>query len=310
MRSLDWNDLRYFLAVCRSGTLAGAARSLGVRHSTVARRVEALEAALGVSLFKHAPDGFLLTEAAAEIVPFAEKAERAIAALEQHVGEGDKRIDGVVRIATTESFSGFLMRRLADLQAQYPRLTIDVLSGNAQLDLARHEADVAIRFGETTQPDLIRKRLCDLGWSLYASEGYLSRTGARVTPADLTGHEVIGFDKTMAGTAGALWLDQHGAGAKVVVRCNSLVAALNAAIAGMGFTVLPCFLADAEPRLQRLTDEIVAMGAAWIVFHPDVAEIRRVRTVIDFLSTLMASEAATFRGESTRRSPRTAATSG
>src|SRR5690242_14327784 len=109
MRSLDWNDLRYFLAVCRAGTLAGAARGLGVRHSTVARRVEALEAALGVSLFKRAPDGFLLTDAAGAIMPFAEEAEGAIAALERHVGGGDERVDGIVRVATTESFSAFLM---------------------------------------------------------------------------------------------------------------------------------------------------------------------------------------------------------
>jgi DNA-binding transcriptional LysR family regulator len=296
MRSLDWNDLRYFLAVCRAGTLAGAARSLGVRHSTVARRVEALEAALGVSLFRHAPDGFLLTEAAGAIVSFAEEAERAIAGLERHVGGGDVRVDGIVRVATTESFSAFLMRRLPELHAQYPELTVEVLSGNARIDLARHEADIAIRFGETTQPDLVRKRLSDIGWSLYASESYLAGAVPRATPADLAGQDIVGFDQTMAGLPGALWLEEHMGNARVVVRCNSPIAALSAAAVGMGIALLPCFLADPEPRLRRLT-EVVARHGTWIVFHPDVATLRRVRTVIDFISAVVAREAATFRGE-------------
>jgi DNA-binding transcriptional LysR family regulator len=297
MHSLDWNDLRYFLAVCRAGTLVGAARSLHVRHSTVGRRVEALEAALGVSLFMRAPDGFVLTEAGSGIVSLAEEAERAVAAVERRVAGGDKRIDGIVRVTTSESFSGFLMRRLPELRAQHPTLTVEVLSGNASLDLMRREADLAIRFMETTQADLICKRLCDAGWSLYASETYLARAGNPRTPTDLARHDIIGFDETMARSPGAIWLEEHKAGARVVVRCNSLMSALNASIAGMGVTVLPCFLAEAQPSLRRLTDEVLATRAIWVVFHPDVAQIRRVRTVIDFVSTIIGKEATTFRGE-------------
>jgi DNA-binding transcriptional LysR family regulator len=297
MHSLDWNDLRYFLAVCRAGTLVGAARSLHVRHSTVGRRVEALEAALGVSLFMRAPDGFVLTEAGSGIVSLAEEAERAVAAVERRVAGGDKRIDGIVRVTTSESFSGFLMRRLPELQAQHPTLTVEVLTGNASLDLMRREADLAIRFMETTQADLICKRLCDAGWSLYASETYLARAGNPRTPTDLARHDIIGFDETMARSPGAIWLEEHKAGARVVVRCNSLMSALNASIAGMGVTVLPCFLAEAQPSLRRLTDEVLATRAIWVVFHPDVAQIRRVRTVIDFVSAIVGREAATFRGE-------------
>src|SRR5262249_49498009 len=156
-----------------------------------------------------------------------------------------------------------LMRRLSQLQAQHPRLTVDVLSGNAALDLARHEADLAIRFAETTQPDLIRRRLCDMAWSLYASADYLARVDVSAAPANLAGHDVIGFDPTMAGNPGALWLEDHLEGARVVVRCNSLVAALNAATVGMGIAVLPCFLADREPPLHRLTDQVVATRPIW-----------------------------------------------
>ena len=300
MHSLDWNDLRYFLAVCRAGTLVGAARSLRVRHSTVGRRVEALEAALGVSLFKHTPDGFVLSEAGSEIVPLAEEAERAVVAVERRVAGGDKRVDGIVRVTTSEAFSGFLVRWLSELQAQHPTLVVEVLSGNAALDLARRVADLAIRFVETTQADLTCRRLCDVGWSLYASESYIERAGIPKTAVDLARHDIISFDETMARSPGAIWLDQHKAGARIVVRCNSLVSALNASVAGMGVTVLPCFLAEAEPSLRRLTNDVLASRAMWMVFHPDVAQIRRVRAVIDFISAIVGREAETFRGDGPR----------
>jgi DNA-binding transcriptional LysR family regulator len=296
MHSLDWNDLRYFLAVCRAGTLMGAARSLGVRHSTVGRRVDALEGALGVSLFVRTPDGFLLTEAGNEIVPFAEEAERAAAAIERRVAGGDTRVEGVVRVATSEGFSGYLMRQLAELQGRHPKLVVEVLSSNASVDLTHREADFAIRFVETTQPDLVCKRLCDAGWSLYASENYIARLGTPGSPADLAGHDIVGFDETMARSPGAVWLNERGTGGHVVVRCNSLVGALNAGVAGMGVAVLPCFLAAAEPRLRRLTDTIVAARPIWIVFHPDVARIKRVRALIDFVSAIVERDGAKFRG--------------
>jgi len=296
MHSPDWNDLRYFLAVCRAGTLVGAGRSLQVKHSTVGRRIEALEAALGVSLFTRSPEGFVLTDAGNEIMPLAEEAERAIAAIERRVAGGDKRISGVVRVTTSETFSGFLMRRLPELLAQYPALEVEVLSGNRPLDLMRREADLAIRFLETSQADLICKRLCDAGWSLYASETYISRAGNTARSTDLAGHDVIGFDETMAGSPGASWLEEHKTGARIIVRCNSLVSVLNACKAGMGVAVLPCFL-ESETSLCRLTGEVVAMRAMWAVFHPDVAQIRRVRTVIEFVSAVVGREAAMFRGE-------------
>ena len=302
MHSLDWNDLRYFLAVARAGTLVGAARSLQVRHSTVGRRIEGMEATLGVTLFTHTPAGCVITEAGREIVPLAEEAERAIVAVERRVAGGDQRVDGIVRVTTSEGFSGFLVRQLAELRAQHPTLVVEVLTSNTSLDIARREADLAIRFVETTQADLICKRLTDVGWSLYASAGYLGRAGAPAAPADLEGHDIIGFDETMARSPGALWLAEHEAGGRVVMRCNSLVSALHASLAGIGIAVLPCFLAETEPTLRRLANEVLATRAIWLVFHPDVAQIKRVRTVIDFVSAVVARDATMFRGE---RSPQT-----
>ena len=297
MHSLDWNDLRYFLAVCRVGTLAGAARELSVRHSTVGRRIEAVEQALGVSLFARTPDGFVPTAAGVEIRPLAEDAERAATAIERRIAGGDKRIEGTVRVTASEAFSGFLVHQLATLRERHPGLMIEVLSGNRSFDLMRGEADLAVRFSKTTQADLLSKRIGMAGWSVYAAKSYIARRGKPTSLDDLSGHDVIGFGDAMSQASPALWLGHRTTGATVVLRGNSIVAVLNAAIVGMGIAVLPCFLADNELNLSRLTDEIIGAAEIWLVYHPDVAKVARVRTVIDFFTEAIGRKAAMLGGE-------------
>src|SRR5262245_12190294 len=127
---LDWNDLRYFLAVQRAGTLAGAARELNVKHTTVGRRLAALEEALGVKLFTHAPEGFVLTRAGHEIVAHALLMESSVATIERRVAGDDARIEGTVRLTTSESFSKFFVQRLAELRERHPKLLVEVLTDN------------------------------------------------------------------------------------------------------------------------------------------------------------------------------------
>jgi DNA-binding transcriptional LysR family regulator len=296
MHSLDWNDLRYFLEVHRAGSLAGAARTLRVRHSTVGRRLEALEETLATRLFARMPAGLLLTDAGRQILPLAEEAERAMLAVERRLAATDERLEGVVRLATSEAFSGFLVRHLARLHTRHPGLIVEILSGNRSLDLSRGEADVALRFAVTTQPDLICKRLGDTGWALFASESYLERRGTPLSAGDLSGHDLIGFDDTMANTPGALWLNDHAADAHITLRGNSIISVLNAAISGMGLAVLPCFLAQGEPTLRRAAPGLLGSREVWLVFHPEVGRIARVRCVIDFLTEIIAETATELRG--------------
>jgi DNA-binding transcriptional LysR family regulator len=263
----------------------------------VGRRLNALEAALEVQLFTRAQDGFLPTAAGTDILSLAEDAERAVVSVERKVAGGDKSLSGTVRITTSETFSGFLVRHLVELRAEHPSLMVDVLSSNVSLDIARNEADIAIRFVETTQPDLVSKRLCDAGWSLYASESYIARSAITETLENLGHHDFIGYNEAMAHSPGGKWLEEHKAGAHIVLSCNSIRSALDACVAGMGVAVIPCFIADTEPRLRRLTDDVVASRAVWLVFHPEVAKVKRVRTVIDFVSAIVSREAAGLRGE-------------
>jgi DNA-binding transcriptional LysR family regulator len=293
---VDWNDLRYFLAVRRAGTLAGAARTLKVEHSTVSRRLTALEEALGARLFLRGPDGFTSTPAGDRLLPLAEQMEAAVGAIDRQVAGGDERVEGTVRLTVSEVFSGFIVKRLSRLRARHPDLVVEVLTGNQALDLSRGEADLAVRIMPTNDPDLVVRKIVDCGWAMYAASSYVERGGVPPGPETLTGHELIGYDDTMSAVPGAQWLTKHGAGAHVVLRGNSIMAALNACLAGMGLTVLPGFLADVEPTLVRLSPAVLGTRPMFLVVHPDLARVARVRVVMDFIVEIITGEAALLQG--------------
>jgi DNA-binding transcriptional LysR family regulator len=293
---IDWNDLRFFLAIHRARTLAGASRMLGVEHTTVGRRLTAMENALGAKLFVRTREGFSPTAAGEAILPHAEQAESAFLAIERVAQNDDDRPEGLVRLTTSETFAGFVGRRLADLRAKYPKITVEVLSGNANLDLTRREADIALRIAATKQPELLCRSIAKMGWSLYATAAYVESRGPIDPLASLRGHDVIGFNESLAQVPGALWLTAHGEGANVVVRTGSIPAALNAALGGLGIAAIPCLLGDAETTLVRLTPDLIGERDMFLVVHPDLARIARVRVVMDFFVERFAAEASILSG--------------
>lgn len=297
-RVLDWNDLRYFLAIAKAGTLAGAARELGVEHTTVGRRLTALENALGTKLFVRSSSGFTATDAATAILPLIEEVAAKVDDVARRVAGGDDRVEGVVRLTTSEALSGYFVKRLGALRVKHPNLVVEILSGNRAYDIMRGEADVAVRIRETKEPDLVSRKVAIAGWSMYAAKAYVERKGAPASPEDLRDHDVVAFDPTMSQVPGALWLEAHAQGANVALRANSIVAALNAALVGIGITVLPCFLCDPEPTLARLTPRLLGVRDVSVVVHPDLAKVARVRAVIDFIVEQFARDSAMWRGAS------------
>jgi DNA-binding transcriptional LysR family regulator len=292
----DWNDFRYFLAIARSGSLAGAARELGVEHTTVGRRLSALETELGARLFLRGPDGLVATEAGRGILPLAQEIETRFEAIDRRVSGGDARIEGTVRFSISEALSGYFVKNFAPFRERHPGVVVQISTGNHASDLMRGEADLAVRAREVTEPDLLARKVAVAGWSLYAAADYLARKGAPATPEDLRGHDVIGFDDSMANTPGGLWLSAHTEGTNVVMRGNSIVSAMNAAICGMGIVAGPCFLAESEPSLQRLTPRVLGGRDIYLVVHPDLARVARVRAVMDFVIELFARDAALWSG--------------
>jgi DNA-binding transcriptional LysR family regulator len=293
---VDWNDLRYFLAVARSGSLAGAARDLGVEHTTVSRRLGALESDLGVRLFARGPAGLTLTAAGREILPSVERIAEEAETVERRVAGVDAKVAGTVKLTIPEAGNAYFVDNLRVLRERHPELVIEILSDNRALDLRRGEADIAVRVRDNPDPDLIARRAGSAGWSLYASKEYVARKGP-LPGLDVRGHDVIGFDASLAEVEGASWLRAHADGCNVVLRANSIAAASTAAAFGMGVVPLPCFVGSSTPALVRLTRERIGQRDILLVAHPDLVKVARVRATMDFLIELFARDRALWSGD-------------
>lgn len=301
---LDWDDLRVFLSVAQEGTLSGAARKLRVDQSTVGRRLATLERAAGARLFERTPSGYSLTQAAESVLASVQEIEAQTIALERKLSGRDTRVEGRVRVATSDSFaSWFLVRHLPALSRSHPGLVIELVTGNQPADLARREADVSLRLTKPTQPHLIARRLLSAAWALYASARYLSERGKPSQRAQCAGHDVIAFDPELAGTAGAKWLSAHAGRARVVLTTNSLTCQAEAVQAGLGVSPLPCVFGDREPSLRRVAPGLIGHHDLWLVVHPDLRESARVRAVLDFLTSLVRAEAALISGAAPQKPP-------
>lgn len=280
---MDWDDLRFFLAAFRHGSLSAAARDLGCEYTTVGRRITALETALGTKLFTRNPEGLEATPAAVDLVPLAEQVEQATVAIAARASGHDERVDGAVRVTCAEGFSLYLVDRFAELRARHPALAIEILTDVRPLDLRRGEADIALRMSPPTQSDLVTRTLCSMPWRMFASSAYVERRGTPSPVTDLRGHDVVAYGPPLDHVPGARWLDEHAQGANVVLRGNSLRAIADAAVAGLGLTVLPHFLASRTPGLSALAQDVLGARTLSIVIHPDLVRVARVRAVIDFL---------------------------
>jgi DNA-binding transcriptional LysR family regulator len=280
---MDWNDLRFFLAAYRRGSLSAAARELGCEYTTVGRRIVALETALGTKLFTRSQEGLKPTPAADDLVPLAEQIELATVAIVARAARHDEGVEGVVRVTCAEGFSVYLVDRFVELRARYPKLSIDILTDVRPLDLARGEADIALRMSPHTQSDLVTRTLCPMPWRMFASEAYIARRGKPSPTGNLRGHEIAGFGPPLEHVPGARWLDEHADGASIALRGNSLRAIVDAAVAGAGLSVLPHFLATRTPGLSLLAPEVLGTRTLSIVIHRDLVHVSRMRAVIDYL---------------------------
>lgn len=294
---MDWNDLRYFLAITRAGSLVRAGKELGVEHTTVARRLSALETALGCKLFARGPDGLTLTEAGKEVLPSAEAMATHASDILRKATGGDAKVEGLVRLTIPESVNGYIVQQLTRLRGLHPGLSFEVLTDNRALDLRRGEADLAVRFRDVEDPDLLVRKIGRAGWSIYATADYVERKGPLGAADDLAGHDVIGFAPSLSTVVGQRWIDAHGRGATVVMRANDFNAAVAGAVAGAGLGLLPCFMADVAPGLQRVTPTTIGTRDISLVVHPDLARVGRVRATMDFLIQAFLRDEALWSGE-------------
>mgnify|MGYP000485206978 CR=1 FL=1 len=291
---MEWGDFRYVLALAEAGSMVAAARALGVEHTTVSRRIAALERDLGVRLFVRTPEGQRPTSAGEAAIATGRALRQSILDLETAIAGTDDRPSGTVRLTTTEGFFPVVVPHLRRLYTEYPDIKVELQTGNHVFDLHRNEVDLALRFVPTERDDLVVRHLSRVGWALYASPSYLDGRAAEA-PENWAGHRVIHFEEPLHRTPGQRWLAEHSDGAVVALRGNSIPSCAAGAAAGLGIACLPCLHGDRDAKLQRLGGP-VTHGDLWLVAHPDRLRIVRNRIVWDFLLELATLERVLLTG--------------
>ena len=288
----NWDDLRYFLCAAQTKTLAGAARSMGVEHSTIGRRLSALERALGGALVLRGREGLTLTPLGQRLLPLVQQVERAVLAARAAAKSERAR----VRLSVPQALTALFMQALAQLRCDHPEISLEIISDNRPPDLKRGEVDLAVMVRAVLDEDLVRRSLGEVGWSLYAADSYLARRPGPIDPDDLTGHEIVALNTESKAAPAAKWLAEHAAKATVVSRSNASASLVAAAVAGAGLALLPCFLADAEPALKRLTPAVLTRHSVSLIYRREVRLAEPVRVVIRFVIDVMREHAERIGG--------------
>jgi DNA-binding transcriptional LysR family regulator len=295
---LDWNDLRLVLAIARSGSLAGAGRALGVNHSTVFRRLNACEGAMGVRLFERTAQGYAPTAAGERLVAAAERIETEVIEADRELTGRDHRLAGRLRVTSSETLAfRVLTRHLAAFRRLHPGIQVELAIDNRQLDLSKREADVALRADRPMQGDLYGRKLADIAWSVYGARTYLAEHGRPPAESALSEHQLIGWDAAATRLKAAAWLAGHAPPEAIAYRCGSLLNQLVAAKTGIGLAVLPCYLADPEPELERVLAPLPDLATElWLITHRDLRNTARVRAFMDAVGDALAREREAFAG--------------
>lgn len=278
----EWDDIRFFLATAREGTLSGAARILNVDHATVGRRIGMLEEQLGAKLLNRTPEGFTITPAGQAILRQCETMESAALNLERLVAGHDARAAGSVRITAPDALTyAIVIPCLVALRESHPDLQIDLLPGVRPMDVVRREADLAVRIAinRPSASGLVCRKLGEVGFTLYASPGYLADRGTPSRGKGLRGHDVItyaGWPKGM----GARFAGESLEGARTALRSNDRFVHLKATALGLGISELSCFLGDEHPEVVRLwPDQPPMLRSVWLIMHEDLRRAAKIRLV-------------------------------
>ena len=300
---VDWNDLRYFLAVARRGSTLGAARALGVSQTTVARRLAALEGALGLVLFERRQAGYALTPAGEALVAEAEAVETAAASFGEAAAARSREASGTVCLTMIELYAVTIMPPiLRDFHEAHPGVRIVIDTSDSKRDLAAGEAEVALRGGHVpTEAGLVGRRIAPDPWTLYCSRDYASAHARPRTAADLREHAIIGGGGDLIWPAYRSWLRRHALEDSVTIEHSSASGLLAAVRAGAGLAVLPSFVADRDPALVRCLDPIAGdESELWLLTHERLRRSPPVRAVMDFLGERLTKLAREERAEDAR----------
>ena len=290
----DWDDLKHFLAVARHGSTTAAGRALGIDQSTVQRRLAGFERRVGQPLVERHPAGTRLTAYGQQLLPHAERVEQQMLALQQFMQSSARELNGVVRLTCPEPIVTRITRStlLERLAARHPGLHVEFVMSDRYIDLAKGEADVALRSGDTVDQQLVGRKVGDSHWGVYAGREYVQRHGGVAGLQPLEAHPWIGFDAGMAGHRATLWLQGFAPRARIVATSSSVLGLVQSARGNVGLAAMPCALGDAEPDLVRVLGPVPELTRIWRMLT--TRQLRRTPRVAAFFA-FMVAELATLR---------------
>jgi DNA-binding transcriptional LysR family regulator len=286
----DWEDVRYFLALVRAGSLSGAARALHVNHATVARRIGGLEAALRRVLFDRRAEGYGLTAHGQAALETALAMERSAFGLAES-GTNDG-LQGVIRVTTVRSLADlFLVDRLGDLHKQHPGITLEIVTDVRLMSLARREADIALRLGRPKDSGLVGRKLADVHYAFYAAPGVTGNTSA----------PLITYDLDSDGIIEAEWMNRHYGGRPASFRSNSNEAQAAAARVGFGVAMLPRYMGDTDEKLRRVSfGSVHPARELWLLSPRELTRVPRVRVVLEAITRIVTKHRNLLEGGAAR----------
>ncbi len=298
MAEFDWNALKSFLAVARAGRLTAAAARLGADHTTVGRRIEGLEQALATKLFWRSPNGYALTVHGERLLATAEGMETLALKARGEIGGASMSVSGAVRIGAPEGFgSYFLAGQMAALGARHPDLEVQLVAMPATFSLSKREADLAVTLKCPPSGRLVARKLTDYRLRLYGAPSYLEARPPIRGRADLPGHRYIGYIEDLLYAEELDYLQVLGAEIEVGLKSSNLIAQLQATLAGAGLCILPDFIGLTQPRLiPVLGEEVTLTRSFWLIAHPDMASLARVRAVSAFVVKAVRGAKRAFLG--------------
>jgi len=299
---LDWDSLRFALAIAHAGSLAAAATVLRASPSTVFRRINALERILGTRLFDRAAQPMRPTAAGEQVLRAAERMALDLEAFRESGPSAGRGLRATLRITASETLvQGLLARYLAGFLEKHPAIALDLVIENRHLSLSRREADIAFRPAKPKDAHLVGRRLSSVAWSVYASPAYLRRSATPTSSRELARQRFVGWDDSIGDIAAVRWMRNNGFQDAVVYRSNSLLQQMTAATLGVGLAVLPCFLADPVSGLRRLLPPVVELEREiWVLTRRDLRDAPPVRAFLDFAKAAFAEDRALLEGRRPR----------
>lgn len=287
---MEWSDVRVFLTVVRGGSFGEAARTLGVSHPTVGRRIKALEDEAQQALFRRTRDGLVLTDAGDGVLALAESMENSALAMERRLAGNHDRLEGMLRISSAEWFAGYVLAPvLAELTRRHPAVVPEVIASYRLLDLSRREADVAFRLVPFSEPDIVQRRLMSMAYGVYGSADTAS-----ALQADPASVGLVLMNTAQSHFPDVAWLLDRFPLSRRVFTSTSRAVQAQMCLQGMGIAVLPRPLGDALSGLQRIDMPDQPPGRdIWVGYHHDLRHMDRLRAMLDIAATMLSNTSST-----------------